>query len=115
MLDVVDGGQLVGGLGVGEGLLELGLPGSVGSEGVPGGGRAGGVEAHELTGDFAHGLAGLGLGSRPVGSAHLVQGGGVSADVLGDLVQGVGGHQESVSGLTPLGGGVLDDDVFTGC
>ena len=81
---------------------------------MTGGGGAGGVEAHELAGDLAHGLAGLGLGLGPVGAAHLAQGGAVAADVLGDLVQGVGGHQEAVAGLAALGGGVLDDEVLAG-
>ena len=113
-LDLVDGGELVGGLGVGERLLQLGLPGGVGAEGVAGGGGAGCVESHELSGDLAHGLAGLGLGLGPVGAAHLAQGGAVATDVLGDLVQGVGGHQEAVAGLAALGGGVLDDEVLAG-
>ena len=81
---------------------------------MAGGGGAGGVESHELSGDLAHGLAGLGLGLGPVGAAHLAQGGAVAADVLGDLVQGVGGHQEAVAGLAALGGRVLDDEVLAG-
>ena len=113
-LDLVDGDQLVGGLGVGEGLLQLGLPGRVGAEGVAGGGGAGGVKAHELPGDLPHGPPGPGLGPGPVRPAHPVQGGGVAADVLGHLVQGVGGHQEPVAGLAAPGGGVLDDDVLAG-
>ena len=113
-LDLVDGGELVGGLGVGEGLLQLGLPGGVGAEGMAGGGGARRVEAHEFTGDLAHGLAGPGLGLGPVGAAHLAQGGAVASDVLGDLVQGVGGHQEAVAGLAALGGRVLDDEVLAG-
>ena len=33
-LDLVDGGELVGGLDVGEGILQFALPGGVGAEGV---------------------------------------------------------------------------------
>ncbi len=92
-LDLVDGGELVGGLGVGEGVLQFPLPRGVGAELVALGGLARGVELDELGGDLAHGLAGAGLGLGPVGPAHPVEGGVVPTHVLGHLVQGVGGHQ----------------------
>ena len=49
--------QLVGGLGIGERLLELGLPGRVRREGVARRGEAALVEHDELLGDLAHRLA----------------------------------------------------------
>src|SRR5699024_12662847 len=36
----------------------------------------------------------------------------LTADVPGDLVERIAGHIEAVPGLSPLGGGVFDDEVF---
>ncbi|GGX22469.1 hypothetical protein GCM10010353_41930 [Streptomyces chryseus] len=43
-----------------------------------------------------------------------MQGRGLAADVLGDLLQLVGGDVEAVAGLAALGGGVLDEQVLAG-
>ena len=110
-LDLVDGDELVGGLDVGEGVLEFALPGRVGAESVALGLLAHGVQADELLGDLVDGLLGAGLGLGPVGTAHLGQGGLVGSGVLRDLVQRVGGHEEPVGGLAALGGRVFDDQV----
>ena len=40
--------------------------------------------------------------------------GRLAADVLGDLLQLVGGDVEPVAGLAALGGGVLDEEVLAG-
>jgi hypothetical protein len=114
LLDVLDGGELVGGLDELEGILELALPGGVGAEGVSGRGLPRGVQAHQLVGDLADRLAGLGLGLRPVGAAHAVDAGLLAADVLRDLVELVGGDVEPVPGLALLRGRVLDDEVLAG-
>ena len=113
-LDIVDGDELVGGLHELEGVLQLTLPGGVGSEGVTGGGLPGGVQAHQLVGDLADRLAGTGLGLGPVRTAHAVDRRLLTADVLGDLVQLVAGNVQPVPGLTLLGGGVLDHQVLAG-
>ena len=110
-LDLVDGDELVGGLHVGEGILEFALPGRVGPEGVSLGLLAHGVQADELLGDLVDGLLRARLGLRPVRAAHLRQGRLVGSGVLRDLVQGVGGHEEPVGGLAALGGRVLDHQV----
>ena len=110
-LDLVDGDELVGGLDVGEGVFEFALPGGVGTEGVALGLLAHGVQADELLGDLVDGLLGAGLGLGPVGAAHLGQGGLVGSGVLGNLVEGVGGHEEPVGRLSALRGGVFDDQV----
>ena len=64
-LDLVDGDELVGCLDVGEGVLEFALPGRVGSEGVPLGLLADGVQADEFLGDLVDGLFRAGLASSP--------------------------------------------------
>ena len=76
-LDLVDGGQLVRGLHVREGFLQLALPRGVRAEGVAAGGHPGRVQPDQLAGDFLDGLAGLGLGAGPVRAAHLAQRRGV--------------------------------------
>ena len=73
-LDLFDRGELVGRLGVREGVLQLALPRGVRAERVALGVLAGGVELDELRGDLADRLAGPGLGLLPVRAAHLVQG-----------------------------------------
>ena len=72
-LDLVDGRQLVGGLGIGERVLEFALPGRVGAKCVALGGLPGGVELDQLAGDLANGLAGPRLAGLPVGPAHPVE------------------------------------------
>ncbi|EPJ40697.1 putative Transcription-repair-coupling factor [Streptomyces afghaniensis 772] len=114
LLDLGDGGELVGRLRVGEGVLQFPLPGGVRPEGVAGGRHAGAVELDEVGRDLLDGLLRAGLGLRPVGAAEAVQGGGLAADVLGDLLQLVGGDVEAVAGLAALGGRVLDDQVLAG-
>ncbi len=114
LLDLGDGGELVRGLGVGEGVLQLALPGGVGAEGVTGRRHPGAVELDQVRGDLLDRLLGAGLGLGPVRAAQAVQGGGLAADVLGDLLQLVGGDVEPVAGLAALGGGVLHDQVLAG-
>ncbi len=114
VLDLGDGGELVRGLGVGEGVLQLALPGRVGAEGVSRGRHPGAVELDQVGGDLLDRLLRAGLGLGPVGAAEAVQGGGLAADVLGDLLQLVGGDVEPVAGLAALGRGVLHDQVLAG-
>ena len=108
----MDGGELVGSLVVGEGLLQLSLPGGVCGEGVTTRGLACRVEFHQVGGDFLDCLAGAGLGLRPVAAAHLGQARVLATHVVGDQVQLIRGHKETVGSATALGGGVLDDQVF---
>ncbi len=114
LLDLGDGGELVGRLRVREGVLQLALPGGVRAEGVAGCRHPRGVQLDEVGGDLLDGLLGARLGLGPVGAAEPVQGGGLAAHVLGDLLQLVGGDVEAVAGLAALGGGVLDEEVFAG-
>ena len=113
-LDLVDGPELVGGLDVGEGVLELALPRGVRPERVPGRGGARGVEPDQLAGDLLDRLAGAALGLLPVRAAEAVQRRGLAADVAGDRLERVGGDVEPVARLAALGGGVLDDQVLAG-
>jgi len=115
-LHLVDGDELVRGLGVGEGVLQFALPRGVRREGMALRGHPGGVQADQLAGDLADGLAGAGAGLRPVAAAELVEGRGVAAGVLRHLVEGVGGDVEQVPAAVraALGGGVLDDEVLAG-
>ena len=113
-LDLVDGDELVGGLDVGEGVLEFALPGRVGAESVALGLLAHGVQADELLGDLVDGFLRAGLGFGPVGAAHLGQGRLVGSGVFRDLVERVGRHEEPVGGLAALGGGVFEDQVVAG-
>ena len=71
-LDIFHRLQLVRGLGVGKGLLELCLPGRVGGEGVSGGGVAPPVELDQLLGHLAarrpaRGLFGVTTRRHPCG------------------------------------------------
>ena len=86
-LDLLDRGQLVGGLVEGEGVLELALPRGVRPEGVALGGLPGGVELDQLGRDLADGLAGPALALGPVGAAEPVEAGLLAADVAGHLVE----------------------------
>ena len=114
-LDLVDGGQLVGGLDEREGVLELALPGGVRPEGVALGGLPGGVELDQLGRDLAHRLAGPALALGPVAAAEPVEAGLLAADVAGDLVERVGRHVEPVGRLAaPSDGAVLQDEVLAG-
>ncbi len=72
-LDLVDGGQLVGGLVEREGVLELALPRGVRAERVALGGLPGGVELDQLGRDLADRLAGPVLALGPVGAAEPVE------------------------------------------
>ncbi|MGX1120063.1 hypothetical protein RKD37_005426 [Streptomyces ambofaciens] len=114
VLDLGDGGELVRGLRVGEGVLQLALPGGVRAERVARRRHPRAVELDQVGGDLLDRLLGAGLGLGPVGAAEAVQGGGLAADVLGDLLQLVGGDVEAVAGLAALGGGVLHDQVLAG-
>lgn len=65
VLHIGDGGELVAGLGVGEGLLHLALPGGVRREAEALGGGAAGVHVHEVEGELLGGLAGAVHGPEP--------------------------------------------------
>ena len=66
VLHIGDGGELVAGLGVGEGLLHLALPGRVRREAEALGGGATGVHIDEVEGELLGDLAGAVHGARPV-------------------------------------------------
>ena len=112
LLYLVDGGELVGSLVVGEGLFQLTLPGGVCGEGVTARCLACRIEFHQVGGDFLNCLTGAGLGLRPVAAAHLGQTRVLATHVVGDEVQLIRGHKKSVGSATALGGGILDDQVF---
>ena len=111
-LHLVDGGELVGGFLIWEGVLKLLLPRGVGAEGEAGRALAGRIQFDQVVGDFAHMLARLGFGGGPVGAAELVEFGGFGADVFAHLVELVGGDEQFVGWGAALGGGVFDDEVF---
>ena len=113
-LDVVDRGQLVGRLGVVEGILQLALHRAVGAEREALTGPAGGIEADQFAGDLLDRLAGAGLALGPVRPAHPVQHRCLTADVAGDLVELLHRDEDPVPGLTLLAGGVLDHHVVAG-
>ncbi len=113
-LDLGDGGQLVGRLRVGEGVLQLALPRGVRAEGVAGGRHPGRVQLDQVGGDLLDRLLGPLLGLRPVRAAQPVQRRGLAADVLGDLVELVGRHEQPVAGVAPLGRRVLQHQVLAG-
>ncbi len=114
-LDLVDRDHLVGSLDERECILELGLPRGVRAECVTLGRLSRRVELDQLAGDLAYGLPGLVLAAGPVCAAELVERGRLTTDVAADLVELVHRHEQPVGGMTALGGGVLDDEVFAGC
>ena len=95
-LHLGDGAQLVGGLGVGEGLLELGLPRGVGREAVARRGEAAPVEDDELLRHGAHRLADAGAASLPVAAVQPAERGVLSPRVRRDRVDLVRGDVEPV-------------------
>ena len=105
--------ELVGGLGEGEGVLELALPGRVGAEREALGGLPGGVQLDQLGRDLADGLAGAVLALAPVGAAQPVEARLLAPDVARDLVERVGRHEEPVGRAATLAGAVLEDEVLT--
>ena len=111
-LDLVDGGELVGGLLVRERVLQLLLPRGVGAEREAGGALAGRIQLDQVLGDLVDVLAGLRLGSRPVGAAELVELRGLRADVLADLVELVGRDEQLVGRCAAFARRVFDDQVF---
>ena len=110
--DLVDGGELVGGFLIGEGVFQLFLPWGVRAEREALGALAGGVQLDQVVGDLVDVLAGLGLGGRPVGAAELVELGGFGTDVFADLVELVGGDEQFVRRGAALGRRIFDDQVF---
>src|SRR5690606_12971760 len=106
--------QRVVGLGERERVLELALPRGVGGVRVPLRRLPGGVQLDQLGGDLLDRLAGLVLAVGPVGATEAVEAGLLTADVAGDLVEGVGRDVEAVRWGAPLGGAVLEDEVFAG-
>ena len=113
-LDLVDGGELVCGLLIGEGVLHLLLPWSVRTERKTFGTLTGGVELNQVFGNLVDVLAGFGLGGRPVGAAEFVELGDFGTDVFADLIKLIGGDEQLVRRCTALGRRVFDDQVFTG-
>ena len=111
-LDLVDGGQLVGGLLVRERVLQLLLPRGVGAERETGRALAGRIQLDQVLGDLMDVLAGLGLGGRPVGAAQFVEFRGLRADVLADLVELVGGNEQLVRRGAAFARRIFDDQVF---
>ena len=69
------------------------------------------VQPDQLGGDLLDRLARLALGVLPVGAAELGQRRRLAADVAGELVEGVGGHEQPVRRLVPPRRRVLDDQV----
>ena len=113
-LDLVDGRELVGRLDVGEGVLQLALPGRVRPERVAGRGHPGLVEPDQPGRDVADRLARPALGLGPVGAAEPVQRRRLAAGVPGHLVELVGGQVQPVRRLAALARRVLDHQVVAG-
>ena len=111
-LHLVDGGELVGSLVVGEGFFQLSLPGSVCRKGVTARCLASRIEFHQVCGDFLDSLASAGLGLSPVTTAHLRQARVLATHVVRNEVQLVRRNKEAVRCAAALGGGILDDQVF---
>ena len=97
LLDVDDGLELVGRLGVREGLLRLPLPGAVGGEGVSRRGDAAAVEHDELLGDLPDRGAHPGSGALPFRAPQAVDGRRLAPGVGLDGVDLVGGDVELVA------------------
>ena len=106
-LGVVDRFGLIGRGIVGERLLELGLPGRVGREGVTARDLALGVQLDQPVGDLLQVLRDARLGAGPVGAAHLGEArrGAFGRCELRDLVHLVHRHQHAVRA------GVLEVEV----
>ncbi len=85
-----------------------------GAEGVAGRGHPRGVQPDQVGRDLLDRLLRARLGLRPVRAAQPVQRRRLAADVLGDLLQLVGGDEEPVAGLAALGRGVLHHQVLAG-
>ena len=100
-LDVLDGGQLVRRLLVGEVVLELPLPGGVLLEGVARHGLTLGVELEQVARDVLDGLAHLALLPLPLAAGQAVQlrRFALRADVLLHPIQLVRGHVQLVGAL----------------
>ena len=111
-LDLVDGGELVGRLLIGESVLQLLLPRRVLAEGIAFRTLACRVELDQILGDLMHMLARLGFGGGPVGTAQLVEFRRFGADVFADLVELVGGDEQFVRRGAALGRRIFDDQVF---
>ena len=94
-LDLVDGTELIVGLGVGEILFKFRLPGGVGGKGKAGQPLALRVELDQAPGQILGGSLGPGLGFLPLVAAQAVElDGGVlaAADVFADEVKLGGGN-----------------------
>ena len=100
-LDVLDGGQLIRRLLVGEVVLELPLPGGVLIEGVARHGLALGVELEQVARDVLDGLAHLALLPLPLAAGQAVQlrRFALGADVLLHTIQLIRGHVQLVGAL----------------
>ncbi len=108
-LDVGDRLQLVVRLWIGEGLLQLGLPGRVRGEGVPRRRRPALVELNELAGDLPGGRADARLLLLPVRAAEAVERRLLAAGVRGDRVYLVGRDVELVAAA------ILEQQVIPLC
>ena len=98
-LDLLDAAELVPGLRVAEGVLELRLPGAVRREGVARTALALGVEPDQLARHLLRRGLGPGLGAGPVAAAQPVQLHGpvlARADILAHQVELGRGHVEGV-------------------
>ena len=94
---VVDGLELVRGLRIEEGLLELCLPGRVGRERVAGSGLAAPVQLDELLGHLSDRGAHSGLLARPLRTTHAVERRRLAAGVGRDHVDLLGGQVQPVA------------------
>ena len=94
--DVSGGGDLVVGVGVGEGLFEFALPGGVWGEGEAWDGLAVGLEFEEIGGEVLDGVGDFVFLFLPGGGAEACERGaaGAGADVLVDEVDFRGGEME---------------------
>ena len=95
-LDLGDGAQLVGRLLVGEGGLQLLLPGRVRSEGVAARVGTGAVELQELARQVGDGPLDARLGPLPLPAAKAAQDGLLAAGIAADAVDLLDGHPHPV-------------------
>ena len=112
--DLVDGGELVGGLLIREGILQFLLPWRVFAEGVTGRTLAGRVQFDQILGDLVHVFTCLGFGGRPIRTAQFVEFRRLGADILADLIELVGGDEQFVGRGAAFARRIFDDQIFAG-
>ena len=113
-LDLVNAEQLVGGLDVGEGILEFVLPRRVRGERETLGRLTGGIQANELPGDLLHRLASPPLRLLPIRAAEPMNRWGLTPHIARHEIKLVGGNEETVRGLTALARCIFQDEVLAG-